>query len=81
MLKNFDNTVGISPKLVPKFKGPYQVTKILRNNRYVIADIPGCQVTQRKYKGVWEPANMRLWRKKNNYKCNRIVLSSIIVCA
>ncbi|XP_033228883.1 uncharacterized protein LOC117180495 [Belonocnema kinseyi] len=63
MIKNYDNTVGISPKVIPQFKGPYQVTKVLRNNRYVIADIPGFQVTQKKYEGVWEPANMRLWRK------------------
>lgn len=63
MLKNFDTTKGISPKLKPRFKGPYQIAKILRNNRYVIVDIPGCQVTQKKYEGVWEPANMRLWRK------------------
>lgn len=65
MLKNFDSTTGISPKLKPCFKGPYQVTKVSPNNRYIIANIPGCQVTQKRYEGVWEPANMRLWRKNN----------------
>lgn len=66
MIRNFDPTPGISPKLTPSFKGPYEVKKILRNDRYVIADIDGFQKTQRKYQGVWEPANMRPWRRTNS---------------
>lgn len=42
LIRNFDNTPGASKKLIPQFKGPYRVTKCLRNNRYVIADIEGC---------------------------------------
>ena len=61
MIKNFDNTQGVSPKQRPKFKGPYVIIKVLRNNRYLVADIPGYQITQKKYEGVWEPANMRPW--------------------
>lgn len=66
MIRNFDNTKGISPKLRPKFKGPYVITRILRNDRYVVADIQGFQLTQKKYEGVWEPANMRPWTPGNN---------------
>lgn len=51
MVKNFDSTKGISPKLRPKFKGPYVITRALRNNRFVLADIPGFQVTQKKIRG------------------------------
>lgn len=61
MVRNFESTPGMSHKLIPQFRGPYQIVKKLRNNRYVIADVEGFQVTQRPYKGVWEPANMRPW--------------------
>ena len=61
ILRNFDSTKGISTKVIPLFKGPYEVIKVLRNDRYVVADIEGFQVTQRRYEGVWEPKNMRLW--------------------
>lgn len=29
--------------------------KSLHNDRYVVADIPGFQNTQKRYQGVWEP--------------------------
>ena len=62
MIRNFDSTAGVTHKLIPKFKGPYQIIKELRNDRYVVADVEGFQITQKTYQGVWEPANMRLWR-------------------
>lgn len=61
MIRNYDSTPGVSKKLIPAFKGPYKIEKVLRNNRYVVADVPGFQNTQRPYSGVWEPANMRPW--------------------
>lgn len=36
---------GVNSKLKPNYKGPYIVKKILGNNRYVIADIPGFNLT------------------------------------
>ncbi|CAK9827606.1 Pro-Pol polyprotein [Anthophora retusa] len=60
MLRNFVN-VSDSAKLVPQFKGPYEVAKVLRNDRYVIKDIDGFQVTQMPYKGTWAVWNMRPW--------------------
>lgn len=61
MVKNFDSTPGVSPKLIPRFKGPYQVERELRNDRYVLADVEGFQLTQIPYKGIWEAANIRPW--------------------
>lgn len=62
MIRNFESTAGVPHKLIPRFRGPYQIIKTLRNDRYVVADIEGFQITQKPYQGVWEPANMRLWR-------------------
>lgn len=65
MIRNFDSSPGVSHKLIPQFRGPYEVVKVLRNNRYVVADVDGFQVTQKPYQGVWEPANMRPWLPNN----------------
>jgi len=51
MLQNFDTTVGALKKLIPRFKDPYKITKKLRSNRYVAADIEGYQASQRPYRG------------------------------
>ena len=61
MIRNFDSTPGAPKKLLPQFKGPYVISKELRNNRYVIADIDGFQHTNKPYQGVWESCNMRPW--------------------
>lgn len=49
--------------MIPKFKGPYIVTKILPNDRYVVKDIENCQITQIPYDGVIKSRNMRKWIK------------------
>ena len=64
-ISNVDTTVGTNKKLVPKFKGPYQVDKVLPNDRYVIKDVDGVQVSQIPYDGVIEAKNMRLWVSKD----------------
>lgn len=61
MIRNFDNSPGTSQKMIPKFKGPYQVDRILRNDRYVIKDVEGFQLSQTSYQGTWEASNMRPW--------------------
>lgn len=61
MIKNFDTHVGICKKLVPKYKGPYKVAKVLRNDRYCIEDTDGFQQSRVPYKGVWAAANMKPW--------------------
>lgn len=66
MIRNFDSTVGTSKKLIPQFKGPYKISRCLRNDRYVISDIEGCQNTQKAYKGAWQACNMRPWQQNNS---------------
>lgn len=52
MIKNVDPTVEINKKLIPKYKGPYVVKKVLDKDRYLIKDTDGFQVTQLPYEGV-----------------------------
>ena len=46
MLRNFYLTRGVSLKLIPRFKGPFEVVKVLRNDQYVVADVEDFQGDQ-----------------------------------
>lgn len=43
---------GQSRKLEPKYKGPYQVIRELRYDRYVVTDVDGEQLGQRPFSSV-----------------------------
>lgn len=57
---SFNENIGKSKKLLPKFIGPYQVTKILGNDRYQVSNIPGFAKTK-KYVTVVSADRMRPW--------------------
>jgi len=57
-------TVGESAKLKPKYKGPYLVEKSLGNNRYVITDIPGFNLTSRHLNTILSSDKIKYWIKK-----------------
>lgn len=61
VMKNVDTVIGSNKKLIPKYRGPYVIDKILGNDRYVIRDIDGCQLTQLPYNGVVEANKIRRW--------------------
>jgi len=61
MIKNIETGKGVSQKIIPEFKGPYEVVRTLRNDRYVIKDISDYQTMRRPYVGTWEAANMKPW--------------------
>jgi len=63
MIRNFDSHVGASRKLIPRFRGPYQISKVLRNDRYLIVDTENFQQSRAPYKGVWAVSNMKPWLK------------------
>jgi len=44
---NVDTIVDANKKLIPKYKGPYVVSKVLGADRYIVIDIPGFQIIQR----------------------------------
>ncbi|KAF0717029.1 Uncharacterized protein FWK35_00037597 [Aphis craccivora] len=47
--------------LIPKFRGPYVVRKVLDRDRYIVGDIEGFQLTQRPYEGIVGPDRMKMW--------------------
>lgn len=61
MVKNYISNPGACKKIAPKFKGPYRVCKILPNDRYILRDVEGFQLSQIPYEGIWEVANMKPW--------------------
>ena len=61
MIRNVETTANVNKKLIPKFKGPYVVKEVLDNDRYVIGDIDGFQLTQRPYNGILGPDQMKHW--------------------
>ncbi|KAK9700558.1 Retrotransposon gag protein [Popillia japonica] len=66
MVVNTDVTPGVSKKLIPKYRGPYMVTAVLDNDRYVVKDIPGFEVTQIPFEGIMAPSRMRPWLQEND---------------
>jgi len=63
VIRNFENKMGVSKKLIPYMKGPYEVIKVLRNNRYVIKSLDEHDGANRPYSGTWSAENMRPWRE------------------
>ncbi|XP_046868798.1 uncharacterized protein LOC124461310 [Drosophila willistoni] len=61
VVENEPAATGESRKLEPRYRGPYQVAKSLGNDRYLIKDVPGIQVTGRKYCSVYSSDKMKPW--------------------
>lgn len=45
MIKNVVTTAAVNHKLLPKFRGPYEVKKVLDRDRYIVGDVAGFQLT------------------------------------
>nr|XP_041632306.1 uncharacterized protein LOC121502671 [Drosophila kikkawai]XP_041633177.1 uncharacterized protein LOC121503111 [Drosophila kikkawai] len=61
VVENEPAATGESRKLEPRYRGPYIVVKVLGNDRYVIEDIPGIQITGRKYSSVYSSDKIKPW--------------------
>lgn len=61
-ITNVDTTIGVSHKCIPTTKGPYKVVKALGNDRYIIQDVPGFQVTQKPFEGVFDVNRLSPWQ-------------------
>lgn len=54
-------STGKSLKLVPKWKGPFRITKVLENDRYEVGDIPGSTRSRIPYSGVYAAEHLKRW--------------------
>lgn len=61
LIKNVDTSSGTNKKLLPKFRGPYEVKKVLEHDRYVIGDIERFQQTQMPYTSIVSPDQVKYW--------------------
>ncbi|XP_047998572.1 uncharacterized protein LOC125235955 [Leguminivora glycinivorella] len=52
---------GNSTKLLPLYKGPFQVTAVLGNDRYKVTDLRGAERTSKRYDGIACVENMKPW--------------------
>ncbi|KAG7298935.1 hypothetical protein JYU34_017402 [Plutella xylostella] len=50
---------GKSKKLLPKFRGPFKISAVLKNDRYEISSIEGH--TKRKYKSIYSADALKKW--------------------
>lgn len=61
LVENVAPATGESRKLEPKYRGPYVVKRVLDCDRYVVADLPDIQRTQRPFESVFASEKMKPW--------------------
>ncbi|KYN50035.1 Pro-Pol polyprotein, partial [Cyphomyrmex costatus] len=61
MIKSTAIKFGEDRKLHLPYRGPYRIAKVLDNDRYVVQDIPGCQITQKPYNGILTSDKLKPW--------------------
>lgn len=59
---------GESRKLSSKYRGPYEVKKVLGNDRYLISDIEGERQSTREYNGVASADRIKFVHKAGEYR-------------
>jgi len=72
MVNNFDSSVVVARKLLPKHMGPYVIDKVLRNDKYLIKDVEGFQLSRCPYQGVWSSQILSIGlENENNVRTQR----------
>lgn len=66
LIRDTRNTPGVNQKLKANYKRPYTIKKCLGNNRYVVTDIPGYNVTARPLNTVLSADRIKYWIKLVN---------------
>lgn len=58
---------GQSRKLLPVFKGPFRVKKVMGHDRYEVTDLRGSERSNKPYTGVAVAENMKPWIKIDDW--------------
>lgn len=53
---------GSSKKLLPKYDGPFEISKVLDHDRYVVSDLKGSTRSQKKYTGIYPSDKLKHFR-------------------
>lgn len=61
ILKPVAHNDGKSKKLLPKFSGPFRITKVLENDRYEVSSIPGTKITTKNYCNIFSADRIKPW--------------------
>lgn len=67
ILKPVARNDGKSKKLLPKFSGPFRITKVLDNDRYEVSSIIGSNTTQKNYSNIWAADRIKPWITTYSY--------------
>lgn len=59
---------GRSRKLLPVYKGPFQIKKSLGHDRYEVRDMRGSERSTRAYNGIAAAENMKPWINIDNWR-------------
>lgn len=59
---------GKSRKLLPVFKGPFQIKKVVGNDRYEVTDLRGSERSNKSYTGTAAAENMRPWIRIDDFE-------------
>lgn len=73
LLKAEHTATGQSRKLLPRFKGPYKVTRALPNDRYEVTDPDTTKVTQKPFRSIYAADKMKPWLHFEDISFNEIV--------
>jgi len=63
LIRNTRIKPGENAKIKPRYKEPYMVAKLLGNNRYVIQDIPGFNISARPVNTILSSDKLKYWVK------------------
>ncbi|XP_053968882.1 uncharacterized protein K02A2.6-like [Anastrepha ludens] len=61
LTENEPVSTGSSRKLEPPYKGPFIITKVIGNDRYLIEDVPGSSRKQRHYSSIHAADKLKPW--------------------
>jgi len=80
LIRDTRNQPNENSKLKPCYKGPYRISKVLGNNRYVVKDIPGFNITQKPLDTILSSDKLKTWIKlfsSNTLSTSRDVTTAI----